>query len=1080
MKWNWFGKNGSEGLPQPAPPYAAMDGWVLGRPDQLKGSDLGSYAGQLQDEGYVEQRDGRYVLAWPELYRLLSSDDHASSAALLALPPPSALSPHLASEGSPTDPDFKIRLDHWRAPTGPVWASSTTRTGAVIRWGGGEQLLPEFAYRLLGAMHELSDQGNSWTAEERLLAAGRIQSLARKSGASMDDYLARTDVVVPERLDVQLVSEQVAGVPVVELVPRPEDAPEEWLDAFDSYDQVRSRYDVIRPEGAVTHVALTDQVRDVLQHVKKAPGRRYASLAADAFLHNPYPFLGDHAEDVMPPGRFENARKAAGIVERELLALPADDGWDLMLLDVSGEHEDICETVDQVDQVQQILAAAAQARQAGLPLFRWKTHRVLLSGTSDGSLKQLAAWVTSAAVTPEVFQLAEVFDLEAYSDRVVGFDGKPIHVPFLGRKDASRDWVPENIRLAVASTDPVTGAISTAVLEKSQLRDFDDATGNALVSGKATVQVPGTSMEIPAQEAREWLDAFGKAGKQKPIAPTVPKAPKPAGKTALRILHNIEALEYGGDVALPPLEQAMPVLPAALSDGIELKAHQQFGVAWLQHRFNQRELGMRGALLADDMGLGKTLQCLCLMAWYRETQAQPHPCLVVAPVSLLENWKAEIEKFLDGSQGATMLLYGQELARHRLPSSQMDEGVRTMGVKKLLRPGFTGDAAFVLTTYETLRDYELTFGRQSWGVLVCDEAQKIKTPGALVTRSAKAMKAEFKIACTGTPVENSLADLWCLFDFFQPGLLGSLSEFTKTFRKSIELREDDHSTQVEKLRAAIEPWVLRRMKSEVAELPPKIDELHELADPATRSLPMSDLQRKLYGDAVVSYKLAKDRAEEAGEQSGTMTLALLHQLRMICANPSAVAHGGSDRLSIAESIQHSPKLQWLLRQLEKIKEDQEKAIVFTEYREIQRLLQRTIVERFGGDVSIVNGATTVDSLNDASRQKVIDRFQERPGFAVIILSTTAVGFGVNIQKANHVIHFTRPWNPAKEDQATDRAYRIGQEKPVWVYCPTVVGDGYESFEQRLADRLAQKRALSHDLLAPEQAVSWTDFEDLVS
>lgn len=1080
MKWNWLGRGNRGDIQQVPAPSAVMEGWALGKLEHLNGSDLGAYANQLVEEGYAEQRDGRYVIPWPSLYRLLGRDEHASSLDLLALPPSTVLIPHLVGQGSPADTEFKIRLDHWLAPTGPLWPSSTTRTGGVIRWSKGEELLSAPAYLLLGAMHELSEQGSRWAPEERLLAAGRIQSLARECGASTDGYLSQTDVVVPERLDIELIPEQAAGVPVVELIPRPEGVPDEWLGEFDRYDQVRGRYDVVRPEGAMTHVALPDEVHRVLEHIKKAPGRRYASRAADAFLHNPYPFLGDGAEDVLSPERFEEARKAAGLVERQLQALPSESGWDLLLLDCVGEHEDVCEALGDVHAAQELLAAASRAVQSGLPIFRWKGHRVLLSGTTDVSLQQLAAWVASVTAVPEALHLAEVFDLSAYSDRVVGFDGKPIHVPFLGRKDASRDWVPDNVRLAVASTDPVTGHTSSTVLDEKQLSEFDSATNKALTEGAATVQVPGTTMAIPAGEAKEWLDAFEKAAKQKPASPAMPKAPQPGRATSLRILHNIEALEYGAAVDLPPPEQAAPVIPAALSPEIELKLHQKHGVAWLQHRFNQRAMGMTGALLADDMGLGKTLQCLCLMAWYRETQVHPHPCLVVAPVSLLENWKAEIDKFLDGSQGATMLLYGKELAHHRLDPSQMDEEVRTLGLKKLLRPGFARDAAFVLTTYETLRDYELSFGRESWGILICDEAQKIKTPGALVTRAAKAMRADFRVACTGTPVENSLADLWCLFDFFQPGLLGSLSEFTKTFRKSIELREDGHEAEIERLRGAIEPWVLRRMKTEVAELPPKIDESHEDADPTLRAIPMSALQRKLYSEAVIGYKRAMDKAKEAEEQAGTLALALLHRLRVICANPLAAAQDRAERSSVTEHLRHSPKLQWLVDQLTLIRQRGEKAIIFTEYREIQRLVQMTIAERLGIDTSIVNGSTTVDSLNDASRQKIIDRFQEQPGFGVIVLSTTAVGFGVNIQKANHVIHFTRPWNPAKEDQATDRAYRIGQEKPVWVYCPTVAGDDYESFEQRLAERLARKRALSHDLLAPEQSVSWTDFEDLIS
>jgi SNF2 family DNA or RNA helicase len=167
-----------------------------------------------------------------------------------------------------------------------------------------------------------------------------------------------------------------------------------------------------------------------------------------------------------------------------------------------------------------------------------------------------------------------------------------------------------------------------------------------------------------------------------------------------------------------------------------------------------------------------------------------------------------------------------------------------------------------------------------------------------------------------------------------------------------------------------------------------------------------------------------------------------------------------------------------MRQLENIRARQEKVIVFSEFRDIQRLLQRAIASRFDLHAPIINGDTTVDPEKEASRQRIIDRYQAQPGFNVIILSTTAVGFGVNVQAANHVIHFTRPWNPAKEDQATDRAYRIGQTKPVYVYCPTVVGAGFESFDQRVDKLLAEKRALSRDMLAGVQAVTEDDFKDL--
>jgi SNF2 family DNA or RNA helicase len=207
-------------------------------------------------------------------------------------------------------------------------------------------------------------------------------------------------------------------------------------------------------------------------------------------------------------------------------------------------------------------------------------------------------------------------------------------------------------------------------------------------------------------------------------------------------------------------------------------------------------------------------------------------------------------------------------------------------------------------------------------------------------------------------------------------------------------------------------------------------------------------------------------------------LGLLHRLRTICSNPAAAAYDHPEGLGVDEHLRHSPKLRWMVGRLGEIRRKGEKVIVFTEFRDIQRIVQRVIAQRFDVVPDIVNGSTSVDPEQEVSRQRLIDRFQAKPGFGVIILSTTAVGFGVNVQAANHVIHFTRPWNPAKEDQATDRAYRIGQTKPVHVYCPTVCGNGFESFDQRIDQLLGNKRALSRDMLAGAQELKIDEFGSL--
>lgn len=1057
-----------------APPQTACkpteQGWLYAV--QLGGADpAAAYLAQLLEEGRARAVVEGILLPWSVLYALQRDPQHDASLPLLGLPPEAAERPALSALGTPSDPSFVVRIDGWFRPGEPPAEQAISRTGPVLHLDDGDRLLPEAAHDLLRQIEALAAEGGHGQPEDRMLAMGRIQALAAAAGARLDTYLARSPVVVPDRIDIELQRHEAAGMDVVEVTPRPERAPDRWVDQFDRYGSVRPRYDVPTDDGGVTHVVLPEPVQRVAESIKRMPARRLGGSEAASFVRNPYPWLGDGAEDVVRPDDFERARRQAGLIEWELDLEPQDGGWGVLLTDPAGEQESRALPDLDLSDGRELLVAAVLARSRGESALRWRGSDIALAGLTLESLARIERASVDAArgTAPSDGGL---FDLAGYSDRVVGFDGKPVLVPRVPRRDDGQEWAPDGIPIDVERVDPLTGEVSTVRLQPGDVRQLTDRVAEAERTGAAKVRVPGLEDEIPTAEARAWVDGLKEASRREPAPPTVPKDPKPSETLSLRILHNIEQLDYRQDCVDLDEDAQDPVLPAALRPEVRLLPHQLKGLAWMQQRLARREEGVRGILLADDMGLGKTLQSLCLMAWYRQSTPVPRPCLVVAPVSLLENWRSEIAKFLDGSQGRTAALYGQELAAHRLAPHEMPADLRERGLKKALRPGFAGGAAFVLTTYETLRDYQLSFAREQWGVLVCDEAQKIKTPGAMVTRAAKAMQADFKIACTGTPVENSLADLWCLFDFFQPGLLDSLTRFTKVFRQAIEQRVDGHDVLVESLRRQIAPWVLRRMKSDVADLLPKTDVPCELA--------MSPRQRALYGSAV---RAVRDAMSDGKAGSGAAILGLLHRLRVICANPLAADDPKAEYLPVSEHLRHSPKLAWLLGKLEEISKGGadgrgEKAIVFTEFREMQRLVQRAVAGRFGIDVSIVNGSTSVDPDAEASRQAIIDRFQAQPGFGVIVLSTTAVGFGVNIQAANHVIHFTRPWNPAKEDQATDRAYRIGQEREVFVYCPTVVGDGFETFEQRVAERLATKRGLSRDMLSPEQGIAIDEFADL--
>ena len=581
---------------------------------------------------------------------------------------------------------------------------------------------------------------------------------------------------------------------------------------------------------------------------------------------------------------------------------------------------------------------------------------------------------------------------------------------------------------------------------------------------------------MPVNEAKDITGIFDEVldevchKKFNPEKHATERNEKLGAKKTLILRSNIQTVDYEEQrrealLALP----AEPELPAYLSQEFILLPHQQEGLAWLQHLFkSQAEHYVRGAVLADDMGLGKTFQLLAFMAWLVEKDPSVKPMLVVAPVSLLENWKEESGKFIKPGKLPILTAYGEALSSLRVPREAIDARLRTEdGLIRFLKAGWVGDAKVVLTTYETLRDLEFSFAAERWSVMVCDEAQRIKNPAAMVTRAAKKQNVGFKVACTGTPVENTLADLWCLFDFVQPGLLGALNDFGQRYRKPIEAKDDEERACVEELRIRISPQILRRTKAEVAkDLPQKT-----IVDDC-RKLPLSSTQRNLYVKAIEDFKKRNDPSARSPFKNH---LGLLQYLRLICTDPRRHGLTVFKPEPLDQYRTKAPKLDWLLSQLERIRPKGEKVIVFCEFRNIQRLLQHYIEEVFEIRPDIINGDTSASANHTASRQKRIKAFQSQPGFGVIILSPIAVGFGVNIQAANHVVHYTRTWNPAKEDQATDRAYRIGQTKDVFVYYPVVYANDFDTFDVKLDQLLTKKRELANDMLNGAGDLSPNDF-----
>jgi len=379
----------------------------------------------------------------------------------------------------------------------------------------------------------------------------------------------------------------------------------------------------------------------------------------------------------------------------------------------------------------------------------------------------------------------------------------------------------------------------------------------------------------------------------------------------------------------------------------------------------------------------------------------------------------------------------------------------------------------ILTNYETLREYQAALCLVDFAIVVLDEAQKIKTPGTLVTNVSKALKADFKIAMTGTPVENTLVDLWCIMDFSVPGLLGNAKDFAKEFQNPLKDEETNVKELGEILRNKIGVFIKRRLKIDVAkDLPSKVEHKNSIYK---REMPSIQLERYK-----VEMELAKS-SDLTGADRRNQILKSLWAIRDISDHPFLV-DSQIGNFKTEELVSASAKLQVLYDILEEIRAKNEKVIVFADRKETQRMLQKIIHDSFGIFPSIVNGDTPSTKKAEGtklSRQQTIDRFQAEDGFNIIVMSQLAAGVGLNVTKANHIIHYTRHWNPAKESQATDRAYRIGQTKDVHVYYPMAVfpsdminedGSRQKSFDEILDHLLSMKTSLATNTLFPtEQA-----------
>lgn len=634
---------------------------------------------------------------------------------------------------------------------------------------------------------------------------------------------------------------------------------------------------------------------------------------------------------------------------------------------------------------------------------------------------------------PEQFFDSQTLDLsQFYSDRVISIGlYKPKYYTFICPYKS--EWIP-----GIKIDNNIEGTKNLFFPNEEALLKFEEAVKSSINKGLHNFEWDNITINV--SDALSCIESlkkqFALASQDRLL---LCKQNKKEGEVLI-IEENAEQLGYQTEIVNSEIESSYVFQDCRnLRDGISLKHHQLEGVAWLQYLVQNK---YRGCLLADDMGLGKTLQILYFIQWHRNTfNVDRKPYLIVAPVSLLNNWESEYDKFFDEGR-----MYSTIIESHQIGKVFNQTAVDFIKSKEL-----------ILTNYETIRSCQLNFCAVDYAVVVLDEAQKAKTPGSLITNSVKALKSGFKVAVTGTPVENTLIDLWCIMDFSVPGLLGTAKEFGKKYQSPIKNSDSDVELLGKELRIHLGNYFKRRIKAEIAdELPQKnIFKFESLMPAKQKSRYLEEI------NAVITLR------NSGNIQKGFM-FKVISALRQISDSPYLV-ETDITKIETDEIINSSAKMVTTIKLLNEIKARQEKVIVFADHNNTQRMLQYVIMDKFGITPKIINGdtpATIKKNSQHQSRQQAIDTFQAKEGFNVIIMSPLAAGIGLNITEANNIIHYSRFWNPAKEQQATDRAYRIGQNKDVNVYYPMAIVKELKTFDQTIDELLDRKSHLASATLFP--------------
>ena len=691
------------------------------------------------------------------------------------------------------------------------------------------------------------------------------------------------------------------------------------------------------------------------------------------------------------------------------------------------ENEQFKHTFDRMRKVQAMYPLQKENGERVRVVFNSEQKANLTHLKENGGRHKSREQIRMITEHPTEYFDPELFDLsELYSDRVIEIGVyKPRFYPFVSPYKSS--WI------AGAKVEtPENGTTKINICSEDELVELRQCINDAEDNNKNLVSYQDTQIDI--EDAKFLANMAEKQLRN----PQTPYKPENASRKVLIIEENAE--EVGYKVEQREIERnnkytlfTNPFLRASFT----LKGHQEEGIAWLQYLYGHKA---SGCLIADDMGLGKTLQILYFIDWHSRKNPEHKPYLIVAPISLLENWEKEYKRFFKEPC----------LRVHKITSNDVPRKFDKDIIKEMQMMDI------ILTNYETLRNAQLNFCAVEFDVVALDEAQKIKTPGTLVTNAAKALKSNFRIAMTGTPVENSLLDLWCIMDFCVPGLLGNAKAFAAKYQNPLKNEDTDIVQLGNEVHEELGIYFMRRLKKDVAKDLPEKHELKKLVE-------MPSIQEATYKDVINSYI--------DGLQPNM--LVTIMDIREVSEHPylydSTLPQHESNEL-----IETSARLQATIKFLDDIRDKGEKVIIFSERKESQKMLQKICRERYGIIAKIINGDTPSIVVKQyggmQSRQSSIDEFQSVNGFNIIIMSPIAAGMGLNVTAANHVIHYSRHWNPAKENQATDRAYRIGQEKDVYVYYPMAVSKSFTSFDETLDDLLNRKTSLATSTIFPTERV----------